>query len=213
MKMKHLMFVILAGSLFFASCTKYPEAADRLTEDLVVLTQYNTKADFSEYSTYSIPDSMVYYTDSDSGRIMNSNTALVINQIITNMNARGYTRVAPNLNPDLGFNVTFFQNTNVTVYYPGWYWGYPGYYPPDYWYGGYYGWGYYYPYYPAYVTTYSTGTVTIDVADFLNVDEINHKIPMVWDAYIRGLLTGYHTSGEITASIDQAFVQTPQFTK
>jgi hypothetical protein len=213
MKAKFLYLLILAGSLIFTSCTKYPGVVDRLDEDLVVLTQYDVKADFSQYSTFAIPDSIVYYTDTDSGRIQNANTNLLVNQIVQNMESRGYNRVAPDQDPDLGFNVTLFKNTNIDVYYPGWYWGYGGYYPPDYWYGGWYGYDYYYPYYPVYVTSYSTGTVVIDLVDLKNVNVIDQKISIPWNAYIRALLTGYHTSAEITHSIDQAFIQTPELTK
>lgn len=213
MKTKLLFLTILAGSLILGSCTKYPNASDRTLEDMVVITQYDTKANFSDYTTFAIPDSISVITDTDSGRVMNSTTNLVVNQIVQNMTARGYTRVASNQNPDLGFNVSFFKNTNVTVYYPGWYWGYPGYYPPDYWYGGWYGYDYYYPYYPTYVTTYSVGSLVIDMVDLKNANPITQQISICWTGYIRALLSGDHTSAEITGSIDQAFIQTPQLAK
>lgn len=211
MKTKLLLLVILAGSLMFTSCTKYPGVTDRLEEDMVVLTQYDTKANFGQYNTFAIPDSLVYYTDTDSGRIMNSNTNLIVSEIVKNMTDRGYARVEPNQNPDLAFNITLFKNTNIDVYYPGWYWGYWGYYPPDYW--GWYGWDYYYPYYPVYVTSYTTGSVVIDLADLKNANPITEQISVPWNVFIRALMTGYHTSAEITGSIDQAFIQTPQLTK
>ena len=211
MKSKLMFLAILGGSLIFSACTKYPAASDRTLEDLVVITQYDTKADFSSYNTFAIPDSISVITDTDSGRIQNSNTNLVVNQIVQNMVARGYTRVATNQNPDLGINVSFFKNTNIQVYYPGWYWGYPGYYPPDYWYGG--GYGYYYPYYQPYITSYSVGSIVIDMVDLKNVNNVTQQISICWNAYVRALLSGYHTSAEITSSIDQAFIQTPQLTK
>ena len=210
MKSKVMLMAVLAGSLILASCTKYPNESDRTLEDLVVVTQYDTKANFSEYTTFAIPDSISVITETDSGRIQNATTDVVVNQIVQNMVARGYTRVATNQAPDLGINVSFFKNTNIQVYYPGWYWGYPGYYPPDYWYGG--GYGYYYPYYPT-VTSYTVGSLIVDMVDLKNANPITQEISICWTAYIRGLLTGYHTTGEITTSIDQAFVQTPQLTK
>jgi hypothetical protein len=213
MKTKLLFMMVLAGSLALSSCTKYPGVVDRLDEDMVVMTQYDTKNDFGQYTTFAVPDSLVYYTDSDSGRVKNSNTQLVVNQIIENMQARGYTLAGPGQVPDLGFNITLFKNTNIDVYYPGWYWGYGGYYPPDYWYGGWYGWDYYYPYYPVYVTSYTAGSIVIDMVDLKNADPITEQISIPWNVYIRALLTGYHTQAEITGSIDQAFEQTPQLTK
>jgi hypothetical protein len=212
MKTKLLFVMILAGLLIFASCTKYPNASDRTLEELVVLTMYDTKADFSQYSTFAISDSIAVISDTDSGRVMNSNTNLVVNQIVQNMTTRGYTRVAPNQNPDFGINVSMFKNTHVDVYYPGWYWGYPGYYPPDY-YGGWYGYDYWYPYYPPVVTSYSTGTLQFELVDLKFVNLEDQQIYVRWTVFIRALLTGGHTTSEIQGSIDQAFKQTPQLTK
>ena len=98
------------------------------------------------------------------------------------------------------------KTTNTSVYYPGWWWGYPGYYYPPYW--GYPNSYYYYPYYPTYITSYSTGTLLVDMFDFINISE-DDQIPVAWFAYVRALLTGYHTIDQIKASIDQAFIQTP----
>jgi hypothetical protein len=206
MKTKLLFMLILGGSIIFTSCTKYPPESDRTMDALAVFTKYDVNADFSQYSTYAIPDSIYFLSDTDSGKISNSNTALVINQIVKNMNERGYTRVAANANPDLAFNLAVDTKTTVTVYYPDYWWGY---YPP-YYYGGWYGWGYYYPYYPV-VTSYTSGTLSMELADFLTAQ--NQRIYIRWNAIIRGLLTGGHSASELTNSIDQAFIQTPQLTK
>jgi hypothetical protein len=206
MKTKLLLMVILAGSLVFSSCTKYPPESDRTLDALAVFTKYDTKADFSAYSTYAISDSIYYLSDSDSGTISNANTTAVVNQIVANMNARGYTRVDRTQSPDLAFNLVVDSKTTTTIYYPDYWWGY---YPP-YYYGGWYGYGYYYPYTP-YVTSYTTGTLSIEMADFKF--PLNNKIYIRWSVIIRGLVTSSHTIGEIKGSIDQAFIQTPQLTK
>jgi hypothetical protein len=39
---------------------------------------------------------------------------------------------------------------------------------------------------------------------------VEETIYIRWNAYIRGLLSGNHSAGDITGSIDQAFKQTPQ---
>ena len=38
---------------------------------------------------------------------------------------------------------------------------------------------------------------------------VDNKVPVVWNAYIRGLITDTHTTSDITGAIDQAFTQTP----
>jgi hypothetical protein len=200
---KSLLVVIMIALLH--SCYKYPSDVDRLQESLVVSTQYDVSADFGEYKTFVIPDSIAVIDQKDSAFLKNANTDLIINQIVANMESRGYQRV--NNDGDLGISVAFFKNVNITVYYPGWWWGYPGYYPPGYW--GYPGYGYGYGYYPTYVTSYSVGTITIEMFDIKNapLEEVYY---IRWNAYIRGLLSGNHTSTDIVNSIDQAFIQTPQ---
>ncbi len=206
---RKLAFVVLgAGLLVMAACVKYPPSTDRLTQDLVVLTQYQVGNNFNQYKTFAISDSVGYITDSDTTFLNNSLTQAGIAAIVQNMENYGYTRVSRSANPDLGMNVTVFQTTHVNYYYPGWYWGYPGYYPPGYW--GYPGGGYYYPYWPTYVTTYSSGSMVIEMFDLKNATANGNKLAIVWDAYIRALLTGNHTQSDVTNSINQAFLQTPQ---
>jgi len=209
MKTKLILLILFGGFLFF-SCSKYPPSTVRLTEDLVVYTKYDTSIKFNQFTTYSIVDSIGYISQSngkkDSGWLPNADAQPILNQIKQNMNSRGYLLVNKNQNPNLGINVVVVKNINVQVYYPGWYWEYPGYYPPWYWGGG----SYYYPYYPAYITSYASGTLMIDMVDRQNVTP-DGKMYIRWNAYIRALLTGDHTMAQIQASIDQAFKQTKAF--
>lgn len=204
--LKSLLVIVMIALLH--SCYKYPNDVDRLLESLVVTTQYDVSADFGEYQTFMIPDSIGVIDQDDSSLVKNANTDLIVNQIIANMESRGYQQVdSLGQNPDLGISVVYFKNVNVTVYYPGWWWGYPGYYPPGYW--GYPGYGYWYGYYPAYYTSYTVGTVAIEMFDLKNA-ELEETIYVRWNAYIRGLLSGNHSASDIANSIDQAFEQTPQ---
>jgi len=205
MKTKLLTFFAL-GMLVITSCSKYPPSSDRLLEDLAIYTKYDVSVDFTKFKTYYMSDSIVYVSDKDSGMYYNSNVKSLVDQIALNMKEIGYDRTYDAKNTDLYLGVSYIKNINVSVYYPGWYWGYPGYYPPDYWGGG----GYYYPYYPAYITTYTTGTILMDMMDVKHPTTDN-KIPVRWNAYIRGLLTGDHTTAEIEQSINQAFTQTKGF--
>ena len=119
----------------------------------------------------------------------------VLAQIDLNMKARGFVKSAAAVLPDLAIQVLYFQNTQVYTYYYD-YWGYGWYYP-------------YYPYYPVYYASYTTGLCNIELLDIKNVDP-DQRTPIRWNAFIRGLLTGTHTNAEITARVDQAFIQTPQ---
>jgi len=205
--MRLLRFSLLAaGILVMASCSKYPPASSRLLEDLAVFTQYDINTNFGLYKTFSVVDSISYISDKSTKKILDARSQAVLTRIAQDMISRGYQQVAKSTKPDLGINVSAIEVTNISVYYPGWYWGYPGYYPPNWW--GYPGNGYYYPYYPEYYTSYSSGTLSIEMVNFKKITP-SGQIPVVWNAFIRGLLTGTHTISEISGSIDQAFTQTP----
>jgi len=203
-KISIILFVVMLG--YFSSCTKYPPDATRLQEDLVIYTQVDIEKDFNQFGTFAIVDSIAYIDNKDSGHVLTPNAQAVLDQIILNMQNRGFVKVGKDDNPNLGITVSVIKTTNTSVYYPGWWWGYPGYYYPPYW--GYPNSYYYYPYYPTYITSYSTGTLLVDMFDFINISE-DDQIPVAWFAYIRALLTSYHTIDQIKASIDQAFIQTP----
>jgi len=50
----------------------------------------------------------------------------------------------------------------------------------------------------------------IEMQDLKNYNPTTQKVYIRWDAFIRGLLTGTHTTSDFIASVDQAFTQTPQ---
>ena len=205
--MKTKLFTILIiGMMAITSCTKYPPSTGRLTEDLVIYTQYDKTISFNNYKTFSIVPAVSYINGKDSSTITTPDAIALLDKIVADMENRGFSKVTNLQHPDLGINVTAIKATTTTVYYPGWYWGYPGYYPPDWW--GYPGYGYSYPYYPTYISSYSSGSVIIDLVDLKNKTSDN-KIMIRWNAFIRGLLTNTHTQDDVLKSVDQAFNQTP----
>ena len=206
MKTKVTLLVAIVSLGLLVSCTKYPPGVTRLQEDLVVYTQVDLQKDFNQFKTFAIVDSIAYIDNKDSGHFLNADAQTVLDQIIMNMQNRGFVKVGKNDTPNLGITVSMIKTTSTTVYYPGWWWGYPGYYYPGYW--GYPSYNYYYPYYHTYITSYSAGTLIIDLADFINLTE-DEQIPIAWFAHIRALLTGGHTLDQVKLSIDQAFIQTP----
>lgn len=193
MKTKIYYLILGIGLIFTMACTKYPPSSDRLLEDLVVITQYDTKIDFNEYHTYSLPGAIMKITDKDTIELSGQEADAIIANIDKNMQARGFLKIVAG-KPDFGIQVLYFENTTVYTYYYDW-WG--GYYYP------------YYPYYPVYYGSYTTGMANIELIDLKTVTP-DQRVNIRWNAFIRGLLTGYHTTAEINSRIDQAFIQTPQ---
>jgi hypothetical protein len=195
--------------IFTMSCATYPDVDSRLAEDLVDITKYAVGTDFTQFKTFSIVDSVTLIRGyHDSARISNQQTKALLGEIATDMEERGYTKVDRKTgDPDLGINVGAIKVTDVSYYYPGWYWDY-GYYNPSYW--GHPNSYYWYPYYPPSVINYSTGTVIIELLDLKNAGSHDNKLYIDWIAVIQGLLTGYHTLQEVLDNVDQCFAQTPQ---
>lgn len=194
MKTKMIYLILGLGLVFTLSCTKYPPSSERLLEDLAVLTQYDTKVNFNNYKTYSLANSITKITDKDTVALTGPTADAILAQIDHNMKARGFVKVGATADPDFGIQVLYFQNTTVYTYYYDW-WGW--YYP-------------YYPYYPVYYSSYTTGLANIELIDLKYADQANQRAPIRWNAFIRGLVTGDHTTAEITGRVDQAFIQTPQ---
>jgi hypothetical protein len=138
----------------------------------------------------------VKITNKDTTQLTTPAALAILDQIQTDMKARGFVPVVSPAKPDLGIQVVYYENTYVYSYSYD-YWGYP-----------YYDW--YYPYYPVYYASYTAGMLNMDLVDLKITDPDSQKLYMRWNAYIRGLLTGDHTTAQITASVHQAFVQTPQ---
>jgi hypothetical protein len=196
-----LLTIIALGMLVLTSCTKYPPDTERILEDLAVFTLVDQTANFHDYSTFAINPSVTYIDGNDTTVLNNANTTALLDRISADMVKQGYTQVEVTANPDLGFQVTVIKSTTTTVYYPYYppYWGYP-----------YYGYGY--PYYPTYISSYSTGSVVIDLADFKSGPTAN-KFMVVWNVFIRGLITDTHTQNDVLNCVDQAFEQTPSISK
>ena len=197
MKTKISLLLLGMGLVFTLACTKYPLSSDRLLEDLVVITQYDTKIDFNDYNTYVIAPSVTKITDKDTIQITNQLAMDVLNRIETNMQKRGFVKAVIPVVPDFGIDVLYFENTYIYTYYYDWW----GYYP--YWY-------YYYPYYPVYYSSYTAGMANIELIDLKVVNTASQQLYLRWNAYIRGLMMGSHTTSDILNAVDQAFIQTPQ---
>ena len=210
--MKKEFLVLLMAPLAFTSCEKDADT-DKLDNNFVVYTNYDRNANFSSFSTYYLPDSILIIGDKKEAEYWNDeNAQLIINTYATNMANRGYLRTDNKEEADLGLQVSYVKSTYFVTNYgePQWWWGYPGYWGVPYW-GD---WGdWYYPY--AITYSYSTGSF---VTELLNLDAPqgqNAQLPVLWTAYMSGVLSG-STSVNVELAIeavDQAFTQSAYLNK
>jgi len=202
--MRKLTFLSLLLGLIFSSCRKTPNF-DELSSDFVVTTNRDKTADFTEFKTYYISDTVANLGGTgDDSILTDANAKTLVQTVKDNMNARGYTFVSRNAHPDLGLQLGIVKVT-TTVYYPGWWDGYYGWYDP--WY-----WGWYYPYYYPYSTyySYSTGTVILNMYDLKNAPD-RQQITGIWNNINFGAI-GSSLSSNVQRgvnAIDQGFEQSP----
>lgn len=206
MKNKILSLLSLGAILMVVSCSYVPDEAAIVEEQLVAVTQYDpTPAIFTQYATFSASSYVAYITayNAQTGVITYTeetgpDAQAVINAAVQNMLSRGYTKVASNGDLDLQFSAV--KITNMSVYYPGWWWDYYPYYP-------------YYPYpYTPIVSGYTVGSLIIDMIDKLH-QNVNGQYPIVWTGLVRALLDGSHSTADVTKAINECFTQTPNFHK
>ena len=167
----------------------YPHGAQYYSDFDLVYTNHSDSVDFKQRMTYSIPDSVVKITGDVFNECMRgwetrilcppAYADVILGQIKQNMTAYGWTEVDKNANPDVVLLVSASNTTYLYWYYDWAYWGwyYPGYYP---------GWGWYYPgYYPPYVSSYTTGTLLIQMTDEKSISVNPNSgavanVPVIW---------------------------------
>lgn len=212
--MKKLIPILLAV-FALVSCEKDPDM-DKLDNEYLVFTSHDTSAKFNNYSTYYTPDSILIIGDSKDPEFWkDDNAQQIISAFVAKMNAAGYTRVAEKDEADLGLQLSYVASTYYfTGYYNNspWWNNYPGYWYPGYW-GGIWGGGWYYPYPITY--SYSTGSLLADLINLEAPEGQKEKLPVIWNAYISGLLGGngsLNVNRTVTA-VNQAFTQSPYLKK
>ncbi len=209
--MKRIVGILII--LGIASCSTEPEVAD-LVKYMVVQTDYDTeqineeKNVFNDYSKFVLrKDTLGFVSTYSNDTILLDNpqtrvdfAKAVIAKVDSNATARNFERVEADEEPDFAINIVVLENFSFyqNISYPGYYSGYYGYY------GGYYG--------PV-VNTYTSNFVTlvIEVVDIQNAT--GGKYDVVWSAYIGDLLTTDDRKNKILAAVNQAFKQSPYFSK
>lgn len=206
-------FIVLFGIYvpLFWSCQPEPDTL-RLLDQLVVSTNYDTEANFAEYSTYSISTDTIGLVSNQSPNdtiIIQSNNNYprpVLQKVESNLNALGYIRVQKDQNPDWRINVYVINDYNLfqQIVYPSYY--YPSYYGYGYGYGSYYA----YPYINTYAT--NTGSLVVEILDLRNITPDN-KVKVIWNAYMGDVYSTIDLIKQSEEAIDQAFLQSPYLDK
>ena len=190
-------------SLLVAACNWGPGDLDETRDQILTAAYKSQTADFGQFRTYAITDSMTFSYNGKKERVKNDTTVKIIAQVVQNMNALGYSQVEANQNPNLLVDLSYLVSTTTTVY-PG-YWSDWDWWWQDYFYPGYYPWYPYYPYpMPTLVSSYTTGSVIIEIADVMNVAK-DSSVPIVWHGLIRSILTRGHTEAQLLSSINEVF--------
>ncbi len=198
---------VMAGAALLSSCTKNPINNLTADESRIYITNHDSTANFNQFKTYSIVDSVsVLNDDRLAGKTLTQYDAGVIGAVKAAMQSRGYVLVSKGAQPDLGINVSRVTNTYSGVMsYPNYWDSYSSYYDPYYW--GYGGYGYYSPYsYGVYQI--SEGGLSIDMLDLKDATANGDKIKAVWTALARG--TGVFSTANAGTQV-QAFFDQSQY--
>lgn len=212
--MKRLLILLLTGLLaqFMVSC--YPEGADNIEDYDVAITNYDKGADFNAFTTFSIPDSVVYFSNDKNSTAPSHEFDDAILQVVKdNFVKMGYmemTEPTEENQPSFLVTVSAFSNVNYAYYVDNWYnnWNW-------YW-GGWWGNGPfnpYYPWYPVSVYSYRTGSVVVDMIS--TTKRADGDVNVVWTGVADGLLQGSNAfvQSRVESQINQCFIQSPYLKK
>ena len=206
--MKKIIF-ISALALLAVACHKEPYPQDSDNEYLVY-TAPDKDIDFTKFTTFDIPDSLLIIGQGEKPQYSQSDNALALIQAFrTNMEKLGYIYTPSNPDADLGIQLTYMIKTERYVQYyndPYWWLDYPGYWSPGYW-GDWY--GFYYP--RPMVYSYSTNALLADMVDLTAEQGSGKSLEIIWSSYIGGPAgpTVSYDAKRMKASVDQAFAQSP----
>jgi hypothetical protein len=196
------LIFFLTGAFLLWGC--YPQGPDYIEEMDIVVTKHNEEYDFTTKGTYAMPDKIVKITGSlaegEEPDFMPQVTAdKILARIAQNMTSLGYSKVDISANPDLVLAPASWETTTISYWYDYWYWWWGGYYPG-------WGWGGYYP--PVYWTSYTTGTLLMNLVDPDQVGANGNPINQ-WSGAIQGILTSTYNATRVNTAIDKAFTISP----
>ena len=200
--MKTKLTTVLPLMVLLGAC--YPNGPEYVEDADVVATSYDVNYDFKAKATFAMPDRIVVDVSIEQGDttyeyMLPKFATVILEAIQTDMEALGWERVGINEDPDLLLTPAAISST--TYFYSYWY---------DWWYGGWYGgWGWYYPPYYT-VSSYTTGTMILVLADpNQGSDSPINRSQSLWTMAGNGLFTGAYDVSRVTNAIHQAFKQSP----
>ncbi len=199
---KYLFYLLVTTVVVLSGCRKTPDTG-KLSTSFVVQTSKSPTANFDNYKTYFISDTIALRTTNPNDTFwFDASAKQLIDAVKANMQSRGYTYVPKGSHPDIGIGFNAVKDLNVGIIYSGWWWwGYWG----CYWY--YCGYPPYYPWGSVY--TIPTGTLVLDFIDVKNA-EADNKLTVIWSSVMSGGLG--NTSNDLAlgiGAIDQSFTQSP----
>lgn len=212
--MKKIIYLLIISLSVLTACEKDPDLS-QLSSDFVVSTAFDTNANFSTFSTYYIPDSILIIDRNDEPEYWTANNAGNVTQaIVDQLNNAGYSRVTNKADADLGLQTSLVLNTHFFVNYfdtPYWWWGFPGYWSPGYW--GFWG-SWRYPYRTTF--SFSVGSLLVEMANLKEARAANDDtLSVVWTSYMTGIMSNSDNINTQRASraVTQAFEQSPYIGK
>lgn len=209
-KLRYLAIALLGVAV--CSCQKEPDTSD-LEDDYLIFTAYDTASDFSKFGTYVLPDSILIIGSSNEATYWkDADAQQIISEVASDMNSYGYTRSYDTTTADTGLQLSYIEDVTyfVDYNYPYWWWDYPYYWGPGWW-GDWTDW--YYPYYVYY--GYTAGSLIVEMVNLQSRSESTSTLPVVWTAFISGLLTGSDDVDiqRTVEGVDQAYTQSPYLNK
>ncbi|MBO0934181.1 DUF4136 domain-containing protein [Fibrella aquatilis] len=176
----------------------------------VLITNYDRAVNFSQYKTFSLPDSVLVESNDGYSQSSLPIEQQAVTQVAQELTNRGFVRVAAGQPADIGVAVTRVNNqyTGVTTNpYAGFgnYWGYGGF-------GG------FSPYYPSYYQYYQVSDRywRIELVDLKNrpittpttdPNAPQNQLRVIYQASLRG--NGIFDASAINKLITDAFAQSP----
>lgn len=199
--MKRIILMLGVGLTALTACRKTPNL-NALQNQQVVVTDRDLAANFSNYSTYHISDTVrIVASDPRDSILLGPIARQLVESVKTNMNSRGYTFVSSkSANPELGLVLVVLQDVSRSTVCAGWWGG---------GWGGGWGWGWHHPWCGSF--TYTVGTSVLTIYDLKNAD-INQNLRGLWGMTALGVFsnTNNQTNANLTVNaINQAFSQSP----
>ena len=212
---RYLILAAFALAAAMQSC--YPEGPEYASDMDVAITSYKSGTNFKNYSSFTLPDTIIYFDNRSESGIGHSLDGPILRLIANEFESFGYTRIDPEEDgmPSFVVTVSAFSQKNYSYYINNWgnnwnwYWGslWPGY-----TFNPYYSWMPPYGFY-----SYQDGSIVIDMIDNKTLNDgensSNKNVNVLWNGTVSGILTGSNQLllSRILDRIEQCFEQSESY--